>query len=121
MKLIEPTIEYDRQIQAYRKEFLDSGDSMDGTSSLRRFENSQAWIDYINAHKDPLTVSDGHAPASQYVFIREEDQKIVGMIDIRFRLTDYLERFGGHIGYSVRPDHRKEGIGTAMLHAAVMR
>jgi hypothetical protein len=37
MKLIEPTLEYDRQIRAYRKEFLDSGDSMDGTSGLRKY------------------------------------------------------------------------------------
>ena len=71
MKLIEPTIEFDRQIQAYRIEFLDCGESMDGTSSLKRFKDSQAWIEYVNAHKDPLTVPGGHAPASQYIFIRE--------------------------------------------------
>ncbi len=35
MKLIEPTMEYDRQIQAYRQEFLDFGGSMDGCGSLR--------------------------------------------------------------------------------------
>lgn len=115
MKLTEPTIEYDRQIQAYRKEFLDCGDSMDGTSSLRRFDNSQAWIDYVNAHKDRLTVPEGHAPGSQYIFIREEDRKIVGMIDIRFRLTDYLEKYGGHIGYSVAPSERRKGYATQML------
>ena len=28
MRLIEPISEYSRQIQAYRKEFLDCGDSM---------------------------------------------------------------------------------------------
>ena len=70
MKLTEPAIEYAQQIQAYRKEFLDCGDSMDGTSSLRRFENSQEWIEYINAHKDPLPVLTGippHRNLSSYV------------------------------------------------------
>ena len=32
MKLIEPTMAYDREIQAYRQEFLDTGDSMDGAA-----------------------------------------------------------------------------------------
>ena len=30
MMLIEPTLEYGEQIRAYRQEFIDSGDSMDG-------------------------------------------------------------------------------------------
>ena len=40
MKLIEPTNEYCRQIRAYRKEFLDCGDSMDGTHGLRDIEGA---------------------------------------------------------------------------------
>ena len=39
MKLIEPTKDYCRQIQEYRKEFLDCGDSMDGTHGLRSIED----------------------------------------------------------------------------------
>ncbi len=34
--LCRPTSQYAQQITEYRKEFLDSGDSMDGTGPLRR-------------------------------------------------------------------------------------
>ena len=45
MKLIEPTMEYEQQIQAYRQEFLAFGGSMDGCGSLRKFERTQDWIE----------------------------------------------------------------------------
>ncbi|WP_243158321.1 GNAT family N-acetyltransferase [Clostridium perfringens] len=42
--------------------------------------------------------------------IREADNKIVGIIDIRHFLNDYLEKFGGHIGYSVRKSERQKDM-----------
>jgi len=39
MRLIEPAAEYCRQIRAYRNEFLECGDSMDGTGDLRMFDD----------------------------------------------------------------------------------
>ena len=119
MRLIEPTIEYDRQIRAYRKEFLDSGDSMDGTGALRRFENPPDWIEYLNRHKDPLTVPEGRVPSTQYMLVMEEGRKIAGMIDIRHCLNNYLERYGGHIGYSVAPSERRKGYAVLMLRMAL--
>ena len=121
MKLIEPTMEYERQIFAYRKEFLDNGDSMDGTGELRRFSNPQEWIEYSNCCKNPLTVPQGKVCATQYIFLREEDQKIVGMIDIRHYFNDYLEKFGGNIGYSVAPSERRKGYATQMLKLALLK
>ena len=115
MKLVEPTTEYDQQICAYRKEFLDCGDSMDGTGALRRMDNPQVWIEHANRCKDPLTVPQGLVPATQYMLVREEDQKIVGMIQIRHFFNPYLKKYGGHIGYSVAPSERRKGYAALML------
>ena len=106
MKLIWPSMEYDKAIQAYRREFLDSGDSMDGGGSLRKFERTQDWLDRIEANKQSQT---------QYIYIREEDNKMVGIIQIRHRFNEYLEKYGGHIGYSVAPSERRKGYATQML------
>lgn len=45
------------------------------------------------------------------------DDEVVGVIALRHRLTDQLARFGGHVGYEVRPSWRRRGVATAMLRA----
>jgi predicted acetyltransferase len=40
---------------------------------------------------------------------------VVGVIALRHELNEKLARFGGHVGYEVRPSRRKRGIATAML------
>ena len=115
MKLIEPSMEYAQQILAYRKEFLDCGDSMDGTEGLRRYEDPKDWIERLDSLKDPSKIPPKMVPATQYMFVREDDDKIVGMIDIRHYLNEHLAQFGGHIGYSVAPSERRKGYASQML------
>lgn len=113
--LIRPTSEYASQIIEYRQEFLDAGDSMDGTGPLRRFENPEEYIKICAEYEDPTTIPSHLVPATQFFFIRKSDNKLVGMIQIRHRFNDYLEKYAGHIGYSVRPSERRKGYAKEML------
>lgn len=117
--LIRPTSEYASQIVEYRQEFLDAGDSMDGTGPLRRTSNPEEYIQICLDHEDPLKIPSHLVPATQFFFIRKSDNKLVGMIQVRHRFNDYLEKYAGHIGYSVRPSERRKGYAKEMLRMAL--
>ena len=116
--LVIPDITLADEIRAYRQAFLDCGDSMDGTGSLRRRENPADWIaDNIQCSRRE-TAPKNLVPATQFVYLRD-DGKIVGMIQVRHELNAYLAKYAGHIGYSVRPDERRKGYASQMLHDAL--
>lgn len=121
VKLVKPDISYKDQILSYKEEFLAHNDSMDGTAGLIDFENIEDWLAALEANSHEETVRKGFVPASTYLAVRIHDNKLVGMIDIRHRLNDYLKQFGGHIGYSVRPSERCKGYAKRMLGLALQR
>lgn len=119
LKLIKPDISYADDIAKYRKEFLDAGDSMDGTGALRRIEDPVEYIKICRDFEDPEKVPENRVPATQFIFVREEDNRIVGMLQLRHCFNAYLEKYAGHIGYSVRPSERRKGYAKEMLKATL--
>ena len=117
--LIKPSFDHGEQIMEYRREFLDAGDSMDGTGPLRRFEDPEEYIKTCAEYEDPERVPSHLVPATQFFFVRKNDNKLVGMIQVRHRFNDYLEKYAGHIGYSVRPSERRKGYAKEMLKMAL--
>ena len=115
LKLIEPTMEYSCEIQNFRQEFLDCGDSLDGCGSLERFERCEDWLEQVERCKKWETVPKNWVPATQFICVRESDGKVVGVIQVRHELSDYLRNYAGHIGYSVRPSERRKGYAAWML------
>ncbi len=47
------------------------------------------------------------------------ENEIVGRVSIRHALNDFLERYGGHIGYGVVPSRRNNGYASEMLKQAL--
>ena len=117
--LIRPTSEYSSQIAEYRQEFLDAGDSMDGTGPLRRFEDPEEYIKTCAEYENPRTVPSHLVPSTQFLLVRKSDNRLVGMLQVRHCFNDYLEKYAGNIGYSVRPSERHKGYAKEMLKMAL--
>ena len=62
---------------------------------------------------------DGHVPCDYFWIV--DGGEVVGFIAFRRELNDWLRRVGGHIGYSVRPSRRREGIVSAALRLVLDR
>lgn len=114
-----PAIERESEAKSYIDEFINFNSEIHGSAGLENYINDYSlWVKIIkNNWNSPI--SNGLVPAHTYFFIRKNDNKIIGMIDIRLYLNDYLEKFGGHIGYSIRPTERTKGYSKINLYLAL--
>ncbi|HCW52397.1 MAG TPA: GNAT family N-acetyltransferase [Clostridium sp.] len=119
IELVQVCEKYKREIIDYKREFEINNDSLHGTACIQNYENFESWLKKVQEHLKEETITDGFVPATTYMAIRKEDGRLIGMIDIRHRLNDYLFHFGGNIGYSIRRSERRKGYATEMLKLAL--
>ena len=102
-----------QQIEDYKNEFISNNETIPGAASLTELSTNK-WIEFVENTKYKETVTPRFVTA--HTFFALDDNKIVGIINARHELNDYLLNFGGHIGYSVRKSERRKGYGKKMLN-----
>ncbi len=88
----------------------------DDFTFLLGWDPSAPWEAYLRllANRRQGRELDGRwVPASFLVAV--VDGEIVGRLSLRHELNEFLIREGGHIGYGVRPGHRRRGYATEIL------
>ena len=122
IELIEPEMKYADDIWEFRQEILDhdaeNEDQFAGCISLDESMSAEEWIKICELRKSEETCSEvgTTVPSHMYLAVRKNDNKIIGIIDLRHHINHpILGTWGGHCGYSVRPSERGKGYAKEML------
>ena len=117
--LVKPNLSYADEIIKYKEESLAESPIINGSAGLDRFSSIEVWLEELKKRSCEDTVPKGLVPSSTYLAVREKDNYIVGMIDIRHYLNEYLTQVGGNIGYGIRKTERNKGYAKQMLKLAL--
>ena len=101
------------QILDYKEEFVLNNEIIHGAANMTDLSIPE-WVEFTENTKKKESLTPGFVTA--HTFFALDNNKIVGIINARHELNDYLLNFGGHIGYSVRKSERRKGYGKKMLN-----
>ncbi|WP_051359521.1 GNAT family N-acetyltransferase [Paucisalibacillus globulus] len=114
MRLVRPSLEWEKEHRTYKEEW-GSTRMIPSCFNLDGFDSYEAYLDDLVKKEKGLGK---WLPFSSYFLVNDEN-RVLGMLDIRHELNDFLYRIGGNIGYSVRPSERKKGYATFILSEAL--
>ena len=112
--LVKPTMELKDEYLAFYHEWVESGEEMIPWVIKKDPSNFKEMIQFLHNHEMGKDIPEGWVNDSTYWLINE-DNKVLGVVNIRHELTEYLENCGGHIGYGIRPSERRKGYATKLL------
>jgi predicted acetyltransferase len=110
LTLVEPTPELREAFLDMAQEFRALGDDRYGDA----IEDFDAFLRRCLDASRGVGLRPGIVPSTS-LWLVLDGQSVLAVSNLRHHLTAELERFGGHIGYAVRPSQRRKGYGTALL------
>ena len=122
--LEEPSINRKEDVIAYMQEHVNYNSFINGSGGFDHILGGKTFEDCleksINMQSKDYAYGNGMVPGKEFFLIREEDNKLVGMINIRYDLNEAMLEFGGHIGYGIRPTERRKGYNKINLYLGLI-
>lgn len=122
--LERPSIKRKEAIIEYLDEFKKYKSNINGVGALDRIYSGYTFEEALefclNLEDSNFTKNLGWCPGKTFLLIRSNDDKIIGMINIRWNLNEFMLHFSGHIGYSIRPTERRKGYNKINLYLGLI-
>jgi predicted acetyltransferase len=120
IELVLPSKDLEMAALEYKKEHFDNQEyELHGSSLFDKIDSYSDWLEQLKNNSNEKTVDPGWVVSTTNFAIRKRDSNIVGMVDIRHTLNEFLRTYGGNIGFGVRPSERNKGYATQILKIAL--
>ena len=112
-----------RPSEKYRESFFEASREFPLDEDTLVYEREHATRDFAGFVKSVESWAQGKllprgwVASSTYWLV--DDGEYIGSTNIRHELTDWLLRYGGHIGYAIRPSKRRRGYGRQICRLAL--
>lgn len=121
IKLVVPDESLKDKAIEYKQEHFNYGEKIiDGSELWDQMDSYEEWLTMIRKNTHEQTVAPDWVVTDTFFAVRERDNMIIGVIDLRHTRNEFLKDFG-NIGYSVRPTERRKGYATRMLQLVLER
>ena len=119
--LERPSIERKEEIIEYINEFVEYNSDINGTGSLDKILEGYTFEEALERCLNmEIKGFSERCQSKTFLLIRENDNKIVGTINVRWNLNEEMLKFGGHIGYGIRPTERRKGYNKINLYLGMI-
>lgn len=120
--LENPSLSRKEEVKEYIEEHFKYNSNIAGDSGLEEdYLNYEEWLKKMELFSNQETCPSDICVGREYFLIREEDNKLVGMINLRWNLNEWMLTNGGHIGYGVRPTERRKGYNKISLYLCLLK
>ena len=102
------------------REFTDRGEPLVPFPLSFAHDDFDALVAKLEACERGEGIPEGFVPHSTYWLV-DGAGEVVGVSNLRHRLTEKLRVEGGHIGYGIRPSARRRGHATELLGRTLER
>ncbi len=110
-----PEIKDEDILKAYVREHHDNGETSISASLGLLSSDYTEWVAKIKNN----ALSGDEQWGKSLLFLCFDEDRLIGLLSIRYELPELLSEKYGDIGYGVRPSERKKGYATAMLEYAL--
>jgi len=119
-RLVCPSAELQAQYMDFYRDWIDSGENIVPWVVEKEPSDFEVFLDFLYAEDSEEKLADPNKVPHSTYWLLNEDDLLVGAVNIRHRLNAKLLSRGGHIGYGIRPAYRRRGYANTILFGGVL-
>lgn len=120
LQLVSPSFHLKEEYLSFYTEWEKSGEKKIPWVIEQNPHPFEQMVQFLQDHAEGKNLPENWVADSTYWLI-DETNRVLGVVNIRHSLSEFLLNSGGHIGYGIRPSERRKGYATKLLALSLQK